>query len=248
MRIFAANANNKDLTHCVSSAAVLLRVPFATLGPFELLALDCSYLIKYTGSVIEIRQTETYSKWFDNLRDRRARVRIDLRIRRLSLGNPGDVKPIGGGVSELRVDYGPGYRVYFVQRGPALIILLAGGDKRTQQRDIRKALNWHGCYEVAMNKIAKIKTRPWDAAEHLKSDADMAAYLEAALEDGDPALIAAALGDIARAKGMSEIARETGLGRESLYKALSPEGNPEFATVLKVVRALGLRLHATADA
>jgi len=76
----------------------------------------------------------------------------------------------------------------------------------------------------------------------------MAAYLEAALEDGDPALIAAALGDIARAKGMSQIARETGLGRESLYKALSPDGNPEFSTVLKVVRALGLRLHAVADA
>ena len=67
----------------------------------------------------------------------------------------------------------------------------------------------------------------------------MAAYLEAALEEGDPALVAAALGDIARAKGMAQIARETGLGRESLYKALSPEGNPEFATVLKVVRALG---------
>ena len=96
-------------------------------------------------------------------------------------------------------------------------------------------------------KTAKVKTRSWDAAEHLKTEADMAAYLEAALEDGDPALIAAALGDIARAKGMSQIARETGLGRESLYKALSPDGNPEFSTVLKVVRALGLRLHAAAD-
>ena len=73
----------------------------------------------------------------------------------------------------------------------------------------------------------------------------MAAYLEAALEDGDPVLVAAALGDIARAKGMTQIARETGLGRESLYKALSAEGNPEFATVLKVLRSLGLRLHAT---
>ena len=74
----------------------------------------------------------------------------------------------------------------------------------------------------------------------------MAAYLEAALEDGDPALVAVALGDIARSKGMTQIARETGLGRESLYKALSTEGNPELATVLKVVQALGLRLHATA--
>jgi len=90
--------------------------------------------------VIEIRQTETYADWFDSLRDRRAQARIDVRIRRLSLGNPGDVRPIGSGVSELRIDYGPGYRVYFVQRGPMLIILLGGGDKRTQERDIKKAL------------------------------------------------------------------------------------------------------------
>jgi probable addiction module antidote protein len=94
--------------------------------------------------------------------------------------------------------------------------------------------------------MAKTKTRVWDAAEHLDSEEDMAAYLEAALEEDDPALVAAALGDIARAKGMTQIARNTGLGRESLYKALSPEGNPEFATVLKVVRALGLKLHAKA--
>ncbi len=88
-----------------------------------------------------------------------------------------------------------------------------------------------------------VETSPWDAAEHLKTAEDMAAYLDAALEDGDPGLIVAALGDIARAKGMTQLARETGLGRESLYKALSSSGNPEFATILKVVRALGLRLH-----
>lgn len=89
---------------------------------------------------------------------------------------------------------------------------------------------------------------PWDASEHLKSEEDMAAYLEAAIEDGDPAVISAAIGDIARAKGMSQIASETGLGRESLYKALSPGGNPEFATILKVVRALGLKFHVEAAA
>ena len=72
--------------------------------------------------MIEIRQTETYAEWFASLRDQKARARIDVRIRRLSLGNPGDVKPIGSGVSELRIDYGPGYRVYFSQRGPMLII------------------------------------------------------------------------------------------------------------------------------
>ena len=95
-------------------------------------------------------------------------------------------------------------------------------------------------------KHKKIKTRPWDVVEHLKTEEDITAYLEAVLDDGDPSLVSAALGDIARARGMSEIARETGLGRESLYKALSPAGNPEFATVIKVIRALGLSLHVKA--
>jgi probable addiction module antidote protein len=93
--------------------------------------------------------------------------------------------------------------------------------------------------------MTKTTTLPWDPAEHLETEEDMAAYLEAALEEGDPALVAAALGDIARAKGMTQLARDTGLGRESLYKALSPSGNPELTTLLKVVGALGLRLHAT---
>ena len=88
-------------------------------------------------------------------------------------------------------------------------------------------------------------TSSWDVAEHLETEEDMAAYLEAALEENDPSLIAAALGDIARAKGMSQIAKQTKLGRESLYKALSPDGNPEFSTILKVINALGLHLHAT---
>ena len=90
-----------------------------------------------------------------------------------------------------------------------------------------------------------VKTRAWDVAEHLESPAEMAAYLEAALEVGDAGLIAAALGDIARAKGMTQLSRDTGLGRESLYKALSADGHPEFATVLKVIQALGLQLRAT---
>ena len=88
----------------------------------------------------EISQTEVYARWFDGLRDRRARARIDIRIRRLSLGNAGDVRPVGQGVSELRIDYGPGYRVYFVQRGVSLIILLACGDKQTQNQDIQKSI------------------------------------------------------------------------------------------------------------
>ena len=93
----------------------------------------------YIVSVIEIRQTEEYSSWFEKLRDRQARARILARIRRLSLGNTGDVEPVGEGVSELKIDYGPGYRVYFKHRGKTLVVLLAGGDKKTQKRDIKKA-------------------------------------------------------------------------------------------------------------
>ena len=90
--------------------------------------------------MIEVRQTEGYFQWFKSLNDREARGRIDARIRRMSLGNLGDVKPVGEGVSELRIDYGPGYRVYFAQRGQTIVVLLAGGDKKTQDRDIKKAL------------------------------------------------------------------------------------------------------------
>ena len=96
--------------------------------------------------------------------------------------------------------------------------------------------------------MASARTRPWDAVDYLETEEDIVAYLEAALDEGDPALIAAALGDIARAKGMTTVAADAGLGRESLYKALSPDGNPEFATMLKVMRALGLRLHASSAA
>src|SRR5205085_2643172 len=91
--------------------------------------------------VTEIRETDAYAHWFAGLKDRETRARILVRIRRLSLGNPGDAKSVGGGVSELRIDYGPGYRVYFAQRGEMLIVLLGGGDKRTQAADIRAALS-----------------------------------------------------------------------------------------------------------
>ena len=91
--------------------------------------------------MIEIIKTDIFDRWLHDLRDVRARARVETRIRRLSLGNPGDVKPVGEGVSELRIDYGPGYRVYFMQRGPVLIVLLCGGDKGSQDRDIALAKN-----------------------------------------------------------------------------------------------------------
>ncbi len=191
--------------------------------------------------MIQIRQTEVFAAWFRKLRDRRAKARIQVRIDRLELGLTGDAKSVGEGVSELRIDYGPGYRVYYVARGREVVILLAGGDKRTQSTDIRTAIE---LAQPVGENMAKNKTRKYDVAAYLESEADVAAYLQAALEDGDAAVIVHALGNIARARGMSQIARRTGLARESLYKALSPNGNPEFATVLKVVRALGIELHA----
>ncbi|PMS33972.1 type II toxin-antitoxin system RelE/ParE family toxin [Trinickia symbiotica] len=90
--------------------------------------------------MIELRKTPEFACWLDHLRDLRARARIQVRLQRLADGNPGDVKPVGEGVSELRIDYGPGYRVYFTQRRGVWILLLCGGDKRTQDSDIKQAL------------------------------------------------------------------------------------------------------------
>lgn len=89
--------------------------------------------------MIEVVKSETFNRWLEKLRDRRAAIRINARIDRLAFGNPGDVQPIGEGLSEMRIDYGPGYRVYFMQQGKVLVLMLCGGDKRTQQEDIAKA-------------------------------------------------------------------------------------------------------------
>jgi len=98
---------------------------------------------------------------------------------------------------------------------------------------------------MKITKTKKTRTRPFDAARYLSSDEEIAAYLDAVLEDGDPRVVSRALGEIARAKGMTNVARATGMSRESLYKALSPDGNPEMATFLKVIRAFGLQLHTS---
>src|SRR5690242_8238261 len=95
---------------------------------------------RITSAMMEVLKSATFEAWFNSLRDRQAQARINARIRRLSLGNPGDVKPVGAGVSELRIDYGPGYRVYFIRRGDLLAVLLCGGDKRRQEADIKSAI------------------------------------------------------------------------------------------------------------
>lgn len=125
------------------------------------------------------------------------------------------------------------------------IVLFAGRVRGSQKRAIRRVPELiRRLWEKADMETTQV--RPWDPAEHLETEEDMAAYLNAALEEGDPRLTIAALEDMARAKGRAEVAQETGMGRENLYKLLSVNDNPEFATVLKVVRALGLRLQATA--
>ncbi len=90
--------------------------------------------------MLEVRRTEVYARWLDGLKDVRARARVLVRVERLVAGNPGDVRPVGEGVSELRIDYGPGFRVYFKRQGRTVVVLLAGGDKRTQSADIETAL------------------------------------------------------------------------------------------------------------
>ena len=106
------------------------------------------YIIVYTMTMLEILQTDEFAKWMKRLRDTDAKARINLRIRRISLtGNFGDAKPVGDGVYELRVDYGPGYRVYYSRRGSEIVLLLIGGDKSSQQKDIDKAKRLNAEYE-----------------------------------------------------------------------------------------------------
>jgi probable addiction module antidote protein len=122
-----------------------------------------------------------------------------------------------------------------------LILLLCGGDKSTQKRDIASA---HEIAAELERMIMALKTVRWDVVDHLGTPEAIANYLEAVFEIGDPQLVIAALGDVARARGMTALAKDTGVSRESLYKSLAKEGNPEFATVMKVVGALGLRITA----
>ena len=129
-----------------------------------------------------------------------------------------------------------------MQHGDVLVILLCGGDKRTQAKDIEAAKRMATIQE---NDMA-IKTTRWDAAEHLTDKKAIAACINAALEDGDPAVIAAALGDVAHAKGMTQIARDAGLSRASLYKALGGDAKAELGTILRVLDAIGVKLQARA--
>ena len=193
--------------------------------------------------MLEVRQTDVFAAWFAGLRDREARARITVRIRRLSLGNPGDVKSVGSGVSEMRIDYVRAIGSISSDAATLSPSYSAAATNEARIATLRVLSNWRKRFEE--DDMTRDTSR-WDAADSLETKEDIAAYLDAVLEDGDPDLLKAALGDIARAKGMTEIAQAAGLGRANLYKALSPEGNPEFATVARVLKALGLRLSVAA--
>jgi probable addiction module antidote protein len=146
----------------------------------------------------------------------------------------------------LRIDYGPGYRVYYQQRGDVLIVLLHGGDKSSQVRTSTGREN----SQRSGRTMTKTEFTEYDSADYLTSLDHIAAYLEAVLEDAgdDTAFVVQALGNVARSQNFSELARKVGMSREGLYKALSADGNPSFATVMRVTHALGLRIkfHAVA--
>ena len=188
---------------------------------------------------MQVQQTAVFRKWFEALRDDRAKGRITSRIVRLREGNAGDARSLGGGLAELKIDYGPGYRVYYVRKGDRLILLLCGGDKSSQKEDIQRA-------RVVLDSQLEQNMAPnltaFDPSEYLATEEAIRAFLEDAMESGDPKVIAASIGEVARAKGMSQLARQAGMSRESLYRALSEDGNPQLGTVVKVLKALGIQL------
>jgi len=186
--------------------------------------------------MVEVRVARAFVRWFEGLRDRHARMRIQARIDKLALSKFGDVKSVGQGVSELRIDYGRSTGSISYDAAGSSRSFSAAATAQAKRRHCRRTEDGKGGF------LMPLETTKWDSAEYLKSREDIAAYLEAVFEDGDPSLIAYALGQVARAEGMTQIAKEAGLSRESLYRSLSADGNPEMATVLKVLSALGLRL------
>ncbi len=178
-----------------------------------------------------------YDRWIAKLRDGRARARILIQVDRLKLGLPGDWKPVGEGVFELRIFEGKGYRVYFAREGRTRVILLSGGDKSTQVRDIGGQGVLVGLPETTM------KTAAFKTSDYLKTQKEVIAYLNAALEDGEPAVLLEALRNVAQARGgMAALAKSAGVSRESLYRTLSRRGNPKIDTIMELLRALGLKL------
>ena len=152
-------------------------------------------------------------------------------------GNPGDTRSVSEGILEMRIDYGPGYRVYY------LASWSANRDPVVWRRQAYAAAGYQAGSDARREFVMR-KTTRFDAADYLDTEERQVAYITAALETGDADFVRDALGLVARARGMGQIAKNAGLNRESLYKALGETGNPEFSTVMRIVRALGLTLSA----
>lgn len=189
---------------------------------------------------------DVVGKWLAGLEDLTARARIAARLDRLSLGNLGDCKVLREGVSELRIDWGPGYRVYYAMLGRTCVLLSCGGDKRGQSFDIRRAIDYLKDFKESAKQMKDRVSISHDEAmsRDLREDPDFAAeYLKAAMEDeAEPRVLLVALRRIAEARGIAKVAKTAGIERESLYRALSPRGNPRFSTLVAVAKAMGLKL------
>jgi putative addiction module killer protein/probable addiction module antidote protein len=201
--------------------------------------------------VIEVRRylTKTgrdpFGEWLAGVKDNRTRAKVVARIDRLSAGNFGDCKSLRGGLFELRIDWGPVYRVYHALASQTCVLLLCGGDKRKQSSDVKRGGIPQGLFgKDTMKRKASISHDEATVRE-LRNNPEFAAeYLRAALEDADePSVLLIALRRIAEARGgLAKVAKAAGIERESLYRALSERGNPRLSTLVAVTKAVGLRL------
>jgi putative addiction module killer protein/probable addiction module antidote protein len=220
----------------------------------------------------EVEKTEIFNAWLDGLADRDARRAITSRIARVELGSLGDRRSVGEKVGELRINIGPGYRLYYTQRTRTIILLLCGGGKKTQRADIGKAEGMvramKGEEKAGTGRVRdrqsgyvakgnegtefhftaeELRVTPFDAADYLEDDGSQIYILRDAIESGEPAYIANAVGAVARARGLSGLERETGIRRQTLNKSLSLKGNPTLETLMTVLGALGLKLEIVED-
>ena len=187
-----------------------------------------------------------YADWLKNLRDKKAKAKIMMRVDKMELGLFGDVEPIGDGLSELRLHYGPGYRVYYGKEGQQ-IYLLCVGEINLHSRKILKKLKNVGQTTIGERKMTRNVRQTHN--ELLRDPEVAAEYLSEAFEDGDPSVILMVLRNIAEAQedGISGLAARSHLGRESMYKMLSSTGNPKLTSFTQVIHGLGLKLKVEPD-
>lgn len=200
---------------------------------------------------VELRYYQTsagerpFVEWLQGLADRHARTRIEARLARVAVGNLGDIEPVGEGILELRIDWGPGYRVYFSRVGKVIVLLLCGETRGRSKGTSNVPKTTSKITKRAPNSSRAAPSLPYEGwlIEQLRDPAEAAAYLEAVLEDGDQAATMLALRQVAQAQGgLAAIARRAHLTREATYKMLSKTGNPELRSLSAVLKATGLRI------